>query len=106
MNRIPRVSVLMPVYNAQNFLHDSISSILNQTFFDFDFIIINDGSTDDTLLIFEKIKSDNQSIRIKIIDKKNPPVKKKGELLYLKIITIVHRRLYLHTQPILGDLQI
>jgi glycosyltransferase involved in cell wall biosynthesis len=42
----PAISVLMPVYNAERFLRDAIESILNQTYSDFEFIIINDGSTD------------------------------------------------------------
>lgn len=44
----PLISVLMPVYNAGPFLNQAIDSILNQTFADFEFIIINDGSTDQT----------------------------------------------------------
>jgi glycosyltransferase involved in cell wall biosynthesis len=39
-------TVLMPVYNAEKYLKEAIDSILNQTFFDFEFLIINDGSTD------------------------------------------------------------
>jgi glycosyltransferase involved in cell wall biosynthesis len=42
----PRVTVLMPVYNAAAHLQQAIDSILNQTFADFEFLIINDGSTD------------------------------------------------------------
>jgi len=42
------VSVLMPAYNVGKFLHESIDSILNQTYSKFTFVIINDGSTDDT----------------------------------------------------------
>ncbi|MDR0603328.1 MAG: glycosyltransferase [Bacteroidales bacterium] len=42
----PTISVLMPVYNAEKFLREAIESILNQTYSDFEFIIINDGSTD------------------------------------------------------------
>ncbi|HQQ96782.1 MAG TPA: glycosyltransferase family A protein [Cyclobacteriaceae bacterium] len=44
----PLVSVLMPSYNCESFVRDSIQGILNQKFTDFEFIIINDGSTDDT----------------------------------------------------------
>lgn len=43
---MPKVSVLMPVYNAQKYLREAIESILNQTFTDFEFIIIDDGSSD------------------------------------------------------------
>lgn len=42
----PKVSVILPVYNAQKYLREAIDSILNQTFKDFEFIIINDGSRD------------------------------------------------------------
>ena len=41
-----QITVLMPVYNAEPFLQEAIDSILHQTFADFEFIIINDGSTD------------------------------------------------------------
>jgi len=44
----PKITVLMPVYNAEKFLKEAIDSILNQTFKDFEFIIINDGSTDNS----------------------------------------------------------
>ena len=49
----PEISVLMPVYNGDKFLIKSIESILNQTFENFEFIIINDGSNDDSLKIIE-----------------------------------------------------
>jgi len=42
----PKISVLMPVYNGEKFLKEAIDSILNQSFKDFEFLIINDGSTD------------------------------------------------------------
>lgn len=49
----PKVSVIMPVYNAQNYLNEAIDSILSQTFTDFEFIIIDDGSTDNSLPIIK-----------------------------------------------------
>jgi len=64
---IPKISVVMPVYNAEKYLRESIDSILNQTFKDFEFIIINDGSTDSSL---EIIKYYNDS-RIHIVDQDN-----------------------------------
>lgn len=47
----PRVTVLMGVYNGAEYLRQAVDSILGQTFRDFEFLIINDGSTDDTLAI-------------------------------------------------------
>lgn len=49
----PRVTVLMPVYNGENYLCEAIESILTQTFDDFEFLIINDGSTDRSAEIIE-----------------------------------------------------
>lgn len=45
---MPKVTVLMPVYNGEKYLREAIESILKQTFKDFEFLIINDGSTDKT----------------------------------------------------------
>lgn len=44
----PIISVLMPAYNAADYIREAIDSILTQTFTDFEFVIINDGSTDTT----------------------------------------------------------
>ncbi len=44
----PKISVLMPVYNAEKFLKEAIDSTLNQTFKDFELLIINDASTDNS----------------------------------------------------------
>jgi len=61
----PKISVLMPVYNCEEFVEDAIVSILNQTFTDFELIIIDDASTDDTVSL---IKNFTDS-RIKFIEK-------------------------------------
>lgn len=47
----PKVTVLMPVYNGEKYLKEAVESILNQTFKNFEFLIINDGSTDDSVKI-------------------------------------------------------
>ena len=48
-NNTPSISVVMPVYNDGQYLNEAIDSILCQSFSDFEFIIINDGSTDNSL---------------------------------------------------------
>ncbi len=57
-NNSPTVSVVMSVYNGSRYLHESIASILNQTFKDLEFIIINDGSTDDSEAIIKTFKDE------------------------------------------------
>ena len=64
--RNPKISVLMPVYNGEQFLKEAINSILNQSFKNFEFIIINDGSGDKTEEIINSFKDG----RIKYIENK------------------------------------
>lgn len=61
---IPLVSVVMPVYNLASFVGKSIDSVLEQTFRDFEFIIVNDGSTDNT----SQIVNSYSDKRINFID--------------------------------------
>lgn len=64
-----KISVIVPIYNVEQYLVKCINSILNQTFKDFELILVNDGSTDSSLSICKNyLKKDN---RIKIINKKN-----------------------------------
>ncbi|WP_051608621.1 glycosyltransferase [Selenomonas sp. FC4001] len=60
---MPLVSVLMPVYNAETYLYEAIISILNQSFEDFEFLIVDDGSTDHSMDIVHKF----DDYRIKIL---------------------------------------
>jgi len=62
----PLITIYMPVYNAQNFLSQSIESVLNQTFSDFEFIIVDDASTDNSWKIIKSFsKKDKRIIAIK-----------------------------------------
>ena len=66
------ISVVMSVYNSEKYIIEAIESVLSQTFNDFEFIIVNDGSTDNSLSL---IKSINDP-RIKIIDQENKGLSK------------------------------
>ena len=63
-NPTPEVSVVMSVYNGENYIRESIDSILNQTFIDYEFIIIDDGSTDSTSKILDQYSKLNPCIRL------------------------------------------
>lgn len=65
----PSISVIMSVYNCEKYLAQSIESILNQTFTDFEFIIVNDGSVDNTLSIIKHYAQ--RDTRITFISQKN-----------------------------------
>lgn len=60
-------SVIIPLYNKENSILNTINSVLNQSFMDFELIIVNDGSTDDSREIVNKIND----YRIKVFDKPN-----------------------------------
>jgi len=64
-----QISVILPVYNAEKFVEAAVNSILQQTITDFEFIIINDGSTDDSLNILESLAK--KDARIKLISRAN-----------------------------------
>jgi glycosyltransferase involved in cell wall biosynthesis len=67
-NKKITLSVIMPAYNSKDYIKEAVLSVLNQTFKDFELIVINDASTDNTLEILENLsKKDN---RIKIINLK------------------------------------
>lgn len=65
----PKISIIVPIYNVEEYLTECIESILNQTFKEFELILVNDGSTDNSGDICEKYK--NIDDRIKVIHKNN-----------------------------------
>lgn len=67
---MPIVSIILPVYNGDKFLSHAIKSILTQSFRSFELIIVNDCSTDNSLDIIEKYKTNDSRIKV-ISNKKN-----------------------------------
>lgn len=65
----PTVSVLMSAYNAEEYLGDAVDSILNQTFDDFEFVVVNDGSFDNTSAILNAYAQ--RDSRIVLIEQEN-----------------------------------
>lgn len=64
----PKVSVIIPVYNVENYLSECLDSVINQSLKELEILCINDGSTDNSLEILSKYAK--QDSRIKIITKK------------------------------------
>lgn len=62
MNATPPITVLMPAYNAGKYIREAIESVLQQTFADFELVIVNDGSTDNTLQVINAF--DDERIRV------------------------------------------
>lgn len=66
---MPKISIIIPVYNAEKYLEMTLNSVRTQTFTDYEVICMNDGSTDKSLQILEKFaKQDN---RFKIYSQSN-----------------------------------
>lgn len=64
-----KISVIVPVYNVEEYLEECLDSIINQTLEDIEIICVNDGSTDNSLKILEKYSQKDE--RIKIISQEN-----------------------------------
>lgn len=60
----PKVSIVLPVYNAEPYLSQCIESMLNQTFDDFELLIINDGSTDNSLEVMNAYAAIDSRIKL------------------------------------------
>ncbi|MBS5950918.1 MAG: glycosyltransferase family 2 protein, partial [Clostridium sp.] len=58
------ITIILPIYNVEKYLEESLKSILNQSYKDYELIVVDDGSTDKSLSILNKYKSKFNKIRI------------------------------------------
>lgn len=63
---VPKISVIVPIYNVEKYLERCVNSLLNQTFSDFEVLLVNDASTDRSLEIARKFAGDG---RVRVLDK-------------------------------------
>ena len=68
----PKISVILPVYNAEKYLRNTLDSVLGGSFSDFEIVAVNDGSRDSSLAILEEYRE--RDARVKVIDKPNTGV--------------------------------
>ena len=66
---MPKVSVVLPCYNVEQYVRECLESALAQTLKDIEIICVNDGSTDNTLAILQEYAQ--KDVRVKVIDKEN-----------------------------------
>ena len=64
MNTAPKISLIMSVYNGEDYLAEAIESVLNQTFKDFELIVINDCSTDSTVEILNRFAELDKRVKV------------------------------------------
>jgi len=70
MSKKPLISIIIPIYNAENYIGKTIESFINQSFKDFELIMVNDGSRDDSVKIAKK-KLEKSNLKYQLIDQKN-----------------------------------
>jgi len=61
---MPKVSIIVPVYKAEEYLHECVDSILSQTFSDFEVFLVNDGSPDNCGRLCEEYKEEDSRVRV------------------------------------------
>lgn len=68
---MPKISVIVPVYNTEKYVKKCLESIIKQTMQDFEIIVVDDGSTDDSANIIKEVISNNENVEIKYYKKEN-----------------------------------
>lgn len=63
-DNLPFLSVVVPVYNVSKYLEECLDSVLQQSFNDFEVLLVNDGSTDDSLDLLEEVASRDSRVRV------------------------------------------
>ena len=64
-----KISVIVPVFNAQNTISKCLDSLINQSLSDIEIICVNDGSSDNSLKILQEYK--NKDVRIRVVNQEN-----------------------------------
>lgn len=72
MNEEPLVSIIMPVYNAENYLRNSLDDIINQTYANWELLCVNDGSVDSSIDIIKEYQSKDN--RVGLVNQANSGV--------------------------------
>ena len=61
---MPKISLIMPVYNAEKYLAEALESVFRQTFKDYEVICVDDGSTDNSLKILQEFASKHENMTV------------------------------------------
>lgn len=75
---VPKVSVIIPCYNVENYVEDCLESILNQTLHEIEVICVNDGSIDSTEEVLLKIAQNDSRVAVytqKMLDRELPEIR-------------------------------
>ena len=82
MEQMPKVSVIIPVYNAEKYLHQCLDSVVNQTLREIEIICVDDGSTDGSAEILKSYaENDNRIVSVRYTQNKSSNQARKDGVL-------------------------